>query len=76
MTEHQLEFLSLKVGSTYSTESTHVKIPHCWKSNVTAQFLTNNCSTFSRVYRRTKLASLTEDSVAPQLPLSGQCLMF
>ena len=35
LTEHHLEFLSLKGGCTGSSESTHVKIPHCWKSHVT-----------------------------------------
>ena len=35
--EHLLEFLSLKGGCTGSPESTLVKIPHCWKSRVTAQ---------------------------------------
>ena len=37
LTEHHLEFLSLKGGYTGSFESTLVKIPHCWKSHVTAQ---------------------------------------
>ena len=37
LTEHHLEFLSLKGGCTGSSESTHVKIPHCWKSRVTAK---------------------------------------
>ena len=32
--EHRLEFVSLKGGSS---ESTLDKIPHCWKSRVTAQ---------------------------------------
>ena len=36
LTEHHLEFLSLNGGSTGSSETTHVKIPHCWKSHVTA----------------------------------------
>ena len=36
LTEHRLEFLSLKRGCTDSSESTLVKIPHCWKSHVTA----------------------------------------
>ena len=31
LTEHHLEDLSLKGGSTGSYESTLVKIPHCWK---------------------------------------------
>ena len=39
LTEHYLEFLSLKGGFTGSSESTLVKIPHCWKSHVKAQFL-------------------------------------
>ena len=32
LTEHHLEFLSLKGGCTGSSESTLVKMPHCWKS--------------------------------------------
>ena len=38
LTEHLLEVLSLKGGCTCSSESTHVKMPHCWKSHVTAYF--------------------------------------
>ena len=37
LTEHHLEFLSLKGGCTDSSESIHVKMPHCWKSHVAAQ---------------------------------------
>ena len=36
LTEHNLEFLSLKGGCRGSSESTHVKMPHCWKSHATA----------------------------------------
>ena len=36
LTEHHLEFLSLKGDCTGSPESTLVKIPHCWKSFVAA----------------------------------------
>ena len=39
LAEHHLEFLSLKGGGTDSSESTLVKIPHCWKSHVAAYFL-------------------------------------
>ena len=39
-TEHHLEFLSLKVVCTGSSESTLVKLPHCWKSHVAAHMLT------------------------------------
>ena len=35
LTEHHLRFLSLKGGYTGSSESTLVKMPHCWKSRVT-----------------------------------------
>ena len=38
LTEHNLEFLSLKGGCTGSSESTLVKMAHCWKSHVMAQF--------------------------------------
>ena len=31
LTEHHLEFLSLKGGCTGLPESTLVKMPHCWK---------------------------------------------
>ena len=37
LTEHHLEFLSLKVGCRGSSESAHVKMPHCWKSLALAQ---------------------------------------
>ena len=36
LTEHHLELLSLKGGCTGSSESTHVKMPHCWKSHALA----------------------------------------
>ena len=35
------EFLSLKGGCTGSSESTLVKLPHCWKSHVAAQMSLN-----------------------------------
>ena len=38
LTEHHFEFLSLKRGCRGSSESTHVKMPHCWKSHAMAQF--------------------------------------
>ena len=39
LTEHHLEFLSLKGGCRGSSESALVKMPHCWKSLVTAHIL-------------------------------------
>ena len=41
LTEHHLEFLSLKRGCTGSSVSPLVKMPNCWKSRVTAQFVSN-----------------------------------
>ena len=37
LAEHHLEFLSLKGRCRGSSESTHVKMPHCWKSHALAQ---------------------------------------
>ena len=39
LTEHHLEFLSLKGGCKGSSESTFVKMPHCWKSHVINCFI-------------------------------------
>ena len=36
LTAHHLEFQSLKGGCSGLSESTLVKMPHCWKSRVTA----------------------------------------
>ena len=44
LTEHHLEFLSLPGGCTGSSESTLVKIPHCWKSRVAAIFAFHHSS--------------------------------
>ena len=51
LTEHHLEFLSLKGGCRGSSESTHVKMPQCWKSHamahisLTLAMLNNLCTT-------------------------------
>ena len=37
LAEHHLEFLSLKGGCRGSSLSTHVKMPHCWKSHAAAR---------------------------------------
>ena len=36
VTEHHLECLSLKRGCRGLSESTRVKLPHCWKSHALA----------------------------------------
>ena len=38
LTEHHLELLSSKKGCRGLSESTHVKMAHCWKSHALAQF--------------------------------------
>ena len=47
-TERHLEFLSLKGGCTGSSESTLVKMLHCWKSHATAQLLYLSTATATR----------------------------
>ena len=42
LTEHHLEFLSLKGGCRGSFESTLVKMSNCWKSLVAAQIILPN----------------------------------
>ena len=39
LTEHHLEFLSLKGGCTGSSESILVKMPHCWKYHAALIFI-------------------------------------
>ena len=39
LTEHHLEFLSLTDGCRGSSESTLVKMPHCWKSHAMAHIV-------------------------------------
>ena len=46
LTEHYLEFLSLKGGCTGSSASTLVKMPHCWKSHVTYYVFDTNWTHF------------------------------
>ena len=38
LTEHHLEFLSLKGGCTGLSESTLVKMSNCWKSRALAHY--------------------------------------
>ena len=43
LTEHHLEFLSLKGGCRGSSESTLIKMPHFWKSHAPAQLVKDKC---------------------------------
>ena len=64
LTERHLEFLSLKGDYTGSYESTLVKMPHCWKSHVTAQFI----STF-----RINLVNERKDMSFPAVSKKKKC---
>ena len=48
LTERHLEFLRLKGGCTGLSESTLVKMPHCWKSHVTAQMFRSVHAIYAR----------------------------
>ena len=43
LTEHLLELLSLKGGCRGWFESTHVQMPHCWKSHANAHIVCLHC---------------------------------
>ena len=48
--EHHLEFVSLKGGCRGSSESTHVKMPHCWKSHALAH-ISRTCTKYTHCPR-------------------------
>ena len=50
LTEHYLEFLSLKGGCRGSSQSTYVKMPHCWKSHATVHYV-QQCFQNRTVYK-------------------------
>ena len=50
LNDHHLEFLSLKGGCTGLFESTLVKMPHRWKSHVTAQMSIKRLSQVGKGY--------------------------
>ena len=49
LTGPHLEFLSLKGGCSSSSESTFVKILHCWKSHVEDQIIYEGLDGGSRI---------------------------
>ena len=60
LTEHHLEFLSLKGGRRGPSESTHDKMPHCWKSHALAQFSEINFEelTFNGLSAESKISAI------------------
>ena len=74
LTDHRLElFLSLKGDYTGSSESTHVKMPHCWKSHVTAQFC--NCSA-SPVIKKLTYLNMLDPSIFIHLYWKNPVFIF
>ena len=61
LTEHHLEFLSLKRGCTGSSESTLDKMPHCWKSRVMAQIICSAIRCFLLSKTNSKNLDLSKD---------------
>ena len=55
LTEHNLECLSLKGACRGSSESTHVKMPHCWKSHALAHLEGAPFDAYTRVEQNTKI---------------------
>ena len=67
LTEHHLEFLSLKGDCTGSSESTLVKTPQCWKSHVAAQIqLKQTSPIFFR--KETKIVAQNQYKAQPPPP--------
>ena len=64
LTEHYLEFLSLRGGCTGPSESTLVKISHCWKSHVVAH------------YSSLPVVAAAVHSIAVNMLLLVQCLLL
>ena len=65
LNERHLEFLYLKGGFTGSYESTLVKIPHCWKSHVTAPILAHKSHNTDKVKQPFFHISKTNGTVKP-----------
>ena len=86
LTEHHLEFLSLKGSYKGPSESTLVKMPHCWKSHVTAHLnifggsklviydehiLIRYLSNVSRLFPPASVSSETKSSLGGHVEKSG-----
>ena len=69
LTEYHLEFLSVKGDCRGSSKSTHVKMPHCWKSHALAQYYSSLCSSPEHTVL---LCYCSSDFVLGQLQVRGQ----
>ena len=65
LTEHHLNLLSLKGGCKVWSESTLVKMPHCWKSHVAAQLclLGIKYLTYPKIFRKVIFLDIKRDKL-------------
>ena len=81
LTEHHLEFLSFKGGCRGLSESTHAKMPQCWKSHAQAQICqpysvgNENFNVFMHITRR-KLPTSCRLDKCPILGDAHLCFML
>ena len=66
LTEHHLEILSLSGGCTGSSESTFVKMPHCWTPDAQITFFFQNtenevCCAYSQQLPAAKIKHFPEN---------------
>ena len=83
LTEHHLEFISLKGGCTGSSETTLVKMPHCWKSHAMAQIcdyksdsISQQMGVFTRENMSLRVCKQHRRRPACASTQSNQCLCF
>ena len=76
LTVPNLEFLSLKGGCPGSSESSHVKMPHCWKSHVIAQFIWLKVYNSSSFYFRFRISGADIQSDDTYVGYSGRLLLL
>ena len=69
LTDHHLEFISLKGGCTDSTESTPVKLPFCWKLHVVAHIVFD-CRSWPSFY------SISRSTESSTIPSAVVCSLF
>ena len=77
LTEHHLEFLSLKGGCRGLSESTLVKMLHCWKSHAASQLYkkTNPGAILKRVFYKLSLDHPHQHPLEQQEPRNGISLL-
>ena len=82
LTEHHLEYLSLKGGCTGSSESTLVKMPRCWKSRYGSDVifyffsLTLECADEDGMRYRSVMSSLLQEYGGVSIYVKAQILCF